>query len=164
MYSYELLAYRALVDGDAQPGDVPDYFVVSDDITPRQHVDVQAAAQRWVDSSISKTINVPSGIEYEAFKGVYLYAYERGLKGCTTFRFNPENFQGVLVRDADLENTTYRFELADGRTVECKGNEEVEYGRRGSHGREPLRCAERRLLRQALRARPYRAGTSSAAA
>ncbi len=127
VYSYELLAYRALVDSNATPGDVPDYFVVSENITPAQHVDVQAAAQRWVDSSISKTINVPTSIEYEAFKGVYLYAYERGLKGCTTFRFNPENFQGVLVRDEDLENTTYRFELADGRTVEFKGNEEIEY-------------------------------------
>ncbi|MEM1191440.1 MAG: adenosylcobalamin-dependent ribonucleoside-diphosphate reductase [Pseudomonadota bacterium] len=127
VFSYELLAYRALIDGDAGPEDVPDYFVVSDSITPAQHVDVQAAAQRWVDSSISKTINVPTGIEYEAFKGVYLYAYEKGLKGCTTFRFNPENFQGVLVRDEDLENTTYRFELSDGSTVEFKGNEEVEY-------------------------------------
>ncbi|MEM9315659.1 MAG: adenosylcobalamin-dependent ribonucleoside-diphosphate reductase [Pseudomonadota bacterium] len=127
VFSYELLAYRALIDGDASPEDVPDYFVVSDSITPAQHVDVQAAAQRWVDSSISKTINVPTGIEYEAFKGVYLYAYEKGLKGCTTFRFNPENFQGVLVRDEDLENTTYRFELSDGSTVEFKGNEEVEY-------------------------------------
>ena len=127
MYSYELLAYRALIDGDADADTLPEYFVVSDDITPAQHVDVQAAAQRWVDSSISKTINVPTGIEYADFKGVYLYAHERGLKGCTTFRFNPENFQGVLVRDADLENTRYRFELEDGRSLEFKGNEEVEY-------------------------------------
>ena len=127
VYSYELLAYRALIDGDADADTVPEYFVVSDDITPAQHVDVQAAAQRWVDSSISKTINVPTGIEYADFKGVYLYAHERGLKGCTTFRFNPENFQGVLVRDADLENTRYRFELEDGRSLEFKGNEEVEY-------------------------------------
>ncbi len=127
VYSYELLAYRELVDADAGPADVPDYFVVSDAITPMQHVDVQAAAQKWVDSSISKTINVPTNIDYQAFKGVYLYAHDRGLKGCTTFRFNPENFQGVLVRDEDLENTTYRFELDDGSTVEFKGNEEVEY-------------------------------------
>lgn len=127
VYSYELLAYRELVDPDAGPADVPEYFVVSDAITPMQHVDVQAAAQKWVDSSISKTINVPTNIDYQAFKGVYLYAHDRGLKGCTTFRFNPENFQGVLVRDEDLENTTYRFELEDGSTVEFKGNEEVEY-------------------------------------
>ena len=56
-----------------------------------------------------------------------MYAYEKGLKGCTTFRFNPEVFQGVLVKEEDLENTTYRFTLADGEVVEVKGNEEIEY-------------------------------------
>ncbi|MEM9396550.1 MAG: adenosylcobalamin-dependent ribonucleoside-diphosphate reductase [Pseudomonadota bacterium] len=127
VYSYELLAYRELVDPNAGPADVPEYFVVSDTITPQQHVDVQAAAQRWVDSSISKTINVPTNIDYGDFKDIYLYAYDQGLKGCTTFRFNPENFQGVLVREEDLENTTYRFQMEDGSTVELKGNDEVEY-------------------------------------
>ena len=52
---------------------------------------------------------------------------EQGLKGCTTFRFNPAAFQGVLVKEADLENTTYRFELEDGSVVEVKGNEQIEY-------------------------------------
>jgi len=127
VYSYELLAYRELVDPNAGPQDVPEYFVVSDTIKPHQHVDVQAAAQRWVDSSISKTINVPTNIDYGDFKDIYMYAYDQGLKGCTTFRFNPENFQGVLVRDEDLENTTYRFQLDDGSTVELKGNDGVEY-------------------------------------
>jgi ribonucleoside-diphosphate reductase alpha chain len=56
-----------------------------------------------------------------------MYAYEKGLKGCTTFRFNPEAFQGVLVKDKDLENTRYRFTLANGETVEVKGNDEIEY-------------------------------------
>ena len=106
---------------------LPDYFVSADHITPRQHVDVQAAAQRWIDSSISKTANVPTDFDYEAFKDIYRYAYEKGLKGCTTFRFNPERFQGVLVKEADLENTTYRFVQEDGSVIELKGNEEVEY-------------------------------------
>ena len=127
VYSYELLAYRHLVDGEAMPGNLPDYFTTTDDVEPKQHVDVQAAAQKWVDSSISKTINVPTQIDYDAFKGIYLYAHESGLKGCTTFRFNPEAFQGVLVREEDLANTTYKFELDDGTTMELKGNEEVEY-------------------------------------
>jgi len=65
--------------------------------------------------------------EYEEFKDIYLYAAEKGLKGCTTFRFNPEAFQGVLVKESDLENTTYSFTLEDGSTVEFKGNEQVEY-------------------------------------
>ena len=128
VFSYELLAYRELIDPDAMPGsDLPDYFVSADDITPAQHVDVQAAAQQWVDSSISKTINVPTDFAYENFKDIYLYAYRKGLKGCTTFRFNPEAFQGVLVKDEDLRNTTYSFTLEDGSVLEVAGDEEIEY-------------------------------------
>ncbi|NCO20141.1 MAG: ribonucleoside-diphosphate reductase, adenosylcobalamin-dependent, partial [Gammaproteobacteria bacterium] len=61
------------------------------------------------------------------FKDIYLDAWDKGLKGCTTFRFNPEAFQGVLVTDKDLASTTYVFELDDGSQIELKGNEEVEY-------------------------------------
>ncbi|HRG16646.1 MAG TPA: adenosylcobalamin-dependent ribonucleoside-diphosphate reductase [Pseudomonadota bacterium] len=133
VYSYELLAYRTLVNAKAMPyaneadAKLPDYFVAADDITPKAHVDIQAASQLWVDSSISKTANVPTDYAYEDFKDIYRYAYEKGLKGCTTFRFNPAAFQGVLVKEQDLENTTYRFELDDGSVVEAKGNEEIEY-------------------------------------
>jgi ribonucleoside-diphosphate reductase alpha chain len=133
VFSYELLSYRTLINSKAMPFSsdpseaLPDYFVSSENITPKAHVDIQAAAQKWVDSSISKTINVPTDCEYEEFKDIYLYAAEKGLKGCTTFRFNPEAFQGVLVKESDLENTTYSFTLEDGSTVEFKGNEEVEY-------------------------------------
>lgn len=133
VYSYELLAYRALINGDAMPysddpkARLPDYFVAADDISPKEHVDIQAASQKWIDSSISKTANVPTDYPYEDFKDIYFYAYKQGLKGCTTFRFNPAAFQGVLVKEADLENTLYRFELEDGSVVELKGNDEVEY-------------------------------------
>jgi len=133
VFSFELLAYRQLVNGDAMPysedpaQQLPDYFISADDVTPMQHVDVQAAAQKWIDSSISKTANVPTDYPFEDFKDIYMYAYEKGLKGCTTFRFNPEAFQGVLVKEKDLENTTYRFELEDGNFVEAQGNEEIEY-------------------------------------
>ncbi len=96
-------------------------------LPPSQHVDVQAAAQRWIDSSISKTANVPTDFPFEDFKDIYMDAYNKGLKGCTTFRFNPEVFQGVLVKEQDLENTTYVFNLEDGTTFEAKGNEEIEY-------------------------------------
>lgn len=131
--SYELLAYRALVnpnasvDAENELDRLPDYFVDAERVTPAQHVDVQAAAQRWVDSSISKTINVPTNIPFTEFKETYLYAASQGLKGCTTFRFNPVAFQGVLVRESDLKATEYRFELEDGSSVVCKGDEEVEY-------------------------------------
>ena len=106
---------------------LPAYFTTSDDVTPSQHVDIQAAAQKWVDSSISKTANVPTDFAYQDFKDIYLYAYDKGLKGCTTFRFNPEAFQGVLVKEKDLENTMYEFTLDDGSKVTLKGNEQVEY-------------------------------------
>ncbi|MBU6952340.1 MULTISPECIES: adenosylcobalamin-dependent ribonucleoside-diphosphate reductase [unclassified Hahella] len=133
VFSYELLAYRHLVNPKAMPfsedaeAQLPAYFTTSDDVTPKQHVDIQAAAQLWVDSSISKTANVPTDFPYGEFKDIYMYAYEKGLKGCTTFRFNPEAFQGVLVKEKDLENTFYEFTTEDGQTIKLKGNEEVEY-------------------------------------
>jgi len=133
VFSFELLAYRAFINPKAMPfaededARLPDYFISADEVTPKQHVDIQAAAQTWVDSSISKTANVPTDFPYEDFKDIYMYAYDKGLKGCTTFRFNPEAFQGVLVKESDLENTVYRFTLEDGSTIELKGNEEVEY-------------------------------------
>ncbi|MDY3197539.1 MAG: adenosylcobalamin-dependent ribonucleoside-diphosphate reductase [Pseudomonadaceae bacterium] len=133
VFSFELLAYREFIDPEALPQtqgegrNLPDYFISADEVTPKQHVDVQAAAQKWIDSSISKTANVPTDYPYEDFKDIYLYAYHKGLKGCTTFRFNPEAFQGVLVKEQDLANTTYRFKLEDGSVIEARGNEEVEY-------------------------------------
>jgi ribonucleoside-diphosphate reductase alpha chain len=133
VFSFELLAYRELVNPRAMPNSqnaaekLPDYFVSADDIGPKEHVDIQAAAQLWVDSSISKTANVPTDYKYEGFKDIYLYAFEQGLKGCTTFRFNPEAFQGVLVKEEDLKNTTYVFTLEDGTEVEARGDQEIEY-------------------------------------
>jgi ribonucleoside-diphosphate reductase alpha chain len=133
VFSFELLAYRELVNPRAMPGSqnpaekLPDYFVSADDIGPKEHVDIQAAAQLWVDSSISKTANVPTDYKYEDFKDIYMYAFEQGLKGCTTFRFNPEAFQGVLVKEDDLKNTTYVFTLEDGTEVEARGDQEIEY-------------------------------------
>ena len=133
VYSFELLAYRELINAEAMPyseeaaAKLPDYFIAADDISPKEHVDVQAASQIWIDSSISKTANVPTDYPYEDFKDIYRYAYQKGLKGCTTFRFNPAAFQGVLVKESDLENTVYKFELEDGTTVEAKGNEMIEY-------------------------------------
>ncbi len=133
VFSFELLAYRELVNSRAMPDSqnpaekLPDYFVSADDIGPKEHVDIQAAAQLWVDSSISKTANVPTDYKYEDFKDIYMYAFEQGLKGCTTFRFNPEAFQGVLVKEDDLKNTTYVFTLEDGTEVEARGDQEIEY-------------------------------------
>ena len=136
VFSFELLAYRELINKEAMPPgghdgetsqSLPEYFITAEDISPTEHVDIQAAAQKWIDSSISKTANVPTDYAYDDFKDIYLYAYKQGLKGCTTFRFNPEAFQGVLVKEKDLKNTVYTFTLDDGSTVDLKGDEEIEY-------------------------------------
>ena len=116
--------------GDAE---LPDYFVNAQTLAPEAHVRMQAAAQKWVDSSISKTINVPEDIDFEAFKSVYLDAWEQGCKGCTTYRPNavtgsvltvseesdaaPEADQGAdviymsepLDRPRALEGQTYKL-------------------------------------------------------
>ncbi len=81
---YAVQMWRAL-KGDAP---LPDYFVNAQTLPPMDHVKMQAAAQKWVDSSISKTINCPEDIGFEAFKDVYMAAWDQGCKGCTTYRPN----------------------------------------------------------------------------
>ncbi len=71
--------------GDAE---LPDYFVNAQTLSPSDHVKMQAAAQKWIDSSISKTINCPEDISFDAFKDVYMQAWDQGCKGCTTYRPN----------------------------------------------------------------------------
>jgi len=110
--------------GDAP---LPEHFVDAQTLAPLDHVRMQAAAQVWVDSSISKTINCPADISFEAFKDVYLQAYETGCKGCTTYRPNavtgsvlevaaPAPVQGEVVyiaepldRPTELEGVTYKL-------------------------------------------------------
>ena len=68
--------------------ELPDYFVNAQTLEPAAHVRMQAAAQKWIDSSISKTINCPEDISFDAFKDVYMQAWDLGCKGCTTYRPN----------------------------------------------------------------------------
>ena len=81
---YAVQMWRDKMD-DAE---LPDYFVNAQTLAPLEHVRMQAAAQKWVDSSISKTINCPEDISFEAFKDVYMAAWDQGCKGCTTYRPN----------------------------------------------------------------------------
>ena len=81
---YAVQMWRDL-HGDAP---LPDYFVNAQTLDPMDHVKMQAAAQKWVDSSISKTINCPENISFDDFKDVYLAAWDMGCKGCTTYRPN----------------------------------------------------------------------------
>ena len=82
---YAVRAFRAKFGNDAA---LPDYFVTAQTIAPSDHLAVQAACQPYIDSAISKTINVPAAISFEDFSHVYLEAYEMGCKGCTTYRPN----------------------------------------------------------------------------
>ncbi|MFQ5765432.1 MAG: LAGLIDADG family homing endonuclease, partial [Rhodospirillales bacterium] len=93
-YAYRL--YRRL-KGEITP--LPDYFVDAQVLDPSDHLVMQAAAQKYVDSSISKTINVPVDISFEDFKDVYAKAYEKGCKGCTTYRPNAVTGAVLEVRD-----------------------------------------------------------------
>ncbi|WP_428515238.1 adenosylcobalamin-dependent ribonucleoside-diphosphate reductase [Roseovarius sp.] len=120
--------------GDAE---LPEYFVNAQTLEPQAHVKMQAAAQKWVDSSISKTINVPADIGFEAFKEVYMQAWDTGCKGCTTYRPNeitgsvlsvgasedkvPMPVEGgevvymsePLDRPTELEGATYKLKWPD---------------------------------------------------
>lgn len=111
---------------------LPDAFVTAQDLTPTEHIRMQAAVQRHVDSAISKTVNVPEGISFESFQAVYLDAYRSGCKGCTTYRPNsvtgsvlavtPSNpptpttalaAGDLLVRGEKLTGATYKLRWPD---------------------------------------------------
>lgn len=96
-----------------QFGDVPlpNHFVDAQTLAPLDHVKMQAAAQKWVDSSISKTINCPEDISFDAFKDVYMAAWDQGCKGCTTYR--PNDVTGsVLSVSANSESEMPDFASA----------------------------------------------------
>ncbi|NCV29179.1 MAG: adenosylcobalamin-dependent ribonucleoside-diphosphate reductase [Rhodobacteraceae bacterium] len=124
-------------DGTRTEEEVVDYFVNAQTLAPLDHVKMQAAAQKWIDSSISKTINCPEDISFDDFQDVYMQAYETGCKGCTTYRPNdvtgsvlsvsesseaaPEADQGAdviymaepLDRPQALEGNTYKLKWPD---------------------------------------------------
>jgi ribonucleoside-diphosphate reductase alpha chain len=95
---YALRRYRAI---NGENATIPDYFVTAQDLTPAEHVRMQAAVQRYVDSAISKTVNVPEDIGFEAFQEVYLDAYRSGCKGCTTYRPNAITGSVLEVKPAE---------------------------------------------------------------
>ena len=92
---YAVRLYRSLYP-DA--GALPDVFVTAQDLTPEEHVRMQAAVQPHIDSAISKTVNLPEDISFEAFKSVYINAYQNGCKGCTTYR--PNEVTGSVLEAA----------------------------------------------------------------
>ena len=105
--------------GDNENMTNPDELIpTTDNVTLQAHIDTQAVAQKWIDSSVSKTCNIPTEFPFEDFKNAYIDAWKRGVKGFTTFRFNPNFSVGVLTRDNDLKNTKYVFTYTDANGVE----------------------------------------------
>ncbi len=96
--------------------ELPEYFVNAQTLAPLDHVRMQAAAQPWVDSSISKTINVPADISFDAFKDVYAEAYATGCKGCTTYR--PNDVTGSVLSVSESEEKPQAVEAAEAATGE----------------------------------------------
>ncbi|SDX63972.1 ribonucleoside-diphosphate reductase class II [Ruegeria halocynthiae] len=83
--------------------ELPDYFVNAQTLAPSDHVRMQAAAQKWIDSSISKTINCPEDISFAEFKDVYMQAWDQGCKGCTTYR--PNDVTGSVLSVSESADT-----------------------------------------------------------
>ncbi len=83
--------------------ELPDFFVNAQTLSPSDHVKMQAAAQKWIDSSISKTINCPEDISFDAFKDVYMQAWDQGCKGCTTYR--PNDVTGSVLTVSESTDT-----------------------------------------------------------
>src|SRR5215471_10513294 len=97
-------AYRRFRELFGDEAALPDYFVTAQNLAPADHLKVQAIAQAYIDSSISKTINCPPGISFDDFKDVYRIAYETGCKGCTTYR--PNTVTGAVLRTDEAVPST----------------------------------------------------------
>ncbi len=137
---YAYRAFRARFGAEAA---LPDYFVTAQTIAPEDHLAVQAAAQRHIDSSISKTINVPASISFEDFKDVYARAYELGCKGCTTYR--PNAVTGAVLEDRGARRRGARGAGARAGTAPAR-----------EHRRRRLHDAAARPAGRADRRRPTR--------
>jgi ribonucleoside-diphosphate reductase alpha chain len=116
---YAVQLWREL-KGDAP---LPDYFVNAQTLAPLEHVRMQAAAQKWIDSSISKTINCPEDISFDAFKEVYMAAWDQGCKGCTTYRPNAVTGSVLSVSEPEKESGS---DLRSGTNTPAGGDPEAD--------------------------------------
>jgi ribonucleoside-diphosphate reductase alpha chain len=112
---YAVQMYREKFGTDAA---LPDYFVNAQTLPPAAHVKMQAAAQKWIDSSISKTINCPEDISFDDFKDVYMQAWDQGCKGCTTYR--PNDVTGSVLSVSESADTA-PGETADAPHASAQG-------------------------------------------
>jgi ribonucleoside-diphosphate reductase alpha chain len=133
-YAYRL--YRRLYGENRE---LPSYFVDAQRLTPNEHVVMQAAIQKHVDSSISKTINVPADIDFEQFKDVYLKAYDLGCKGCTTYRPNEITGSVLEVKPKEKEEAeAQRKREAERAALEARARDEAKELAEADEGQEEL--------------------------
>lgn len=137
VYDYGYLKYCRVKGADPEKAEtahgsiLPEGFVTADQLTVEEHLRMAAAAQEWVDSAISKTINCPTSMSLEEFKAVYVRAYELGMKGCTTYRPDPRSGRGSILEVASEEVTAVEVtavEVTD-RIGELSHTERTEYAR-----------------------------------
>ena len=113
----------------------PDYFVTTDELTVEDHLNIQQEAQKYVDSAISKTVNIPKDYSFEDFKDVYLEAWTRNLKGVATYRENPKR-PGILTKvntekPAEAVHNTHLYPIE----MEMSGKRAgITYDMRGKNG------------------------------
>lgn len=122
---------------------LPDYFVNAQTLPPSAHVKMQAAAQKWIDSSISKTINCPEDISFDDFKDVYMQAWDQGCKGCTTYR--PNDVTGSVLSVSESADT------APGETASAPHESD-----RGENGAEVVYMSEPLDRPQSLEGHTYK--------
>lgn len=178
VYDYGYLKYCGHIGADPEshhesPIDYyPPGFVTADQLTVEQHLQMTAAAQEWVDAAVSKTINCPTSMPFEAFKRVYTRAYELGLKGCTTYRADPRSARGAVltteppaappagekgvIKETTLRvgavSRTDRVEMREEVIPSGEGSEEARSGeeaREGREAREEARGSEEEVARAA---------------
>jgi ribonucleoside-diphosphate reductase alpha chain len=117
VYDYAWMQYLDMQDKEEELGNAPDYFVTTMDIDPKKAIDMQAIFQKYIDHSISKTLNLPPGTSFEEYKDLYMYAYKQGLKGFTTF--NPDgSMKGILEYSEKKESQSIKRVLAPERPVD----------------------------------------------
>ncbi|NDW48058.1 adenosylcobalamin-dependent ribonucleoside-diphosphate reductase [Ruegeria sp. PrR005] len=115
---------------------LPDYFVNAQTLAPADHVRMQAAAQKWIDSSISKTINCPEDISFDDFKDVYMQAWDLGCKGCTTYR--PNDVTGSVLSVAENSEKYSSFGVALKNRMEASGKKISEVSKLSGVSRDVL--------------------------
>lgn len=139
--NYRVHASESTVDGrsftvnvTASRGDSNDEYYelevadINYGVTELYDIEVEDTHSYLINGAIShNTINVATDIPFDEFKDIYMYGYEKELRGLTTFRFNPDAFQGVLVTEDDLDSTVYEFTLKDGSKIKANGNDKIEY-------------------------------------